>query len=146
MLSRREVVEKNVDFNLTQNNYNGGFIAYWKLLPNMIKVFKKMYDLMNVMSENKWLIFYRRTELVISSVFAGLYALLIKPFGCVFSTNTAYSGKLRGVFYNGQLNKVTFSKFNKRKIFKFVGVPFFCYWAKSPSVEDNKILTDKFLK
>lgn len=112
---------KSNSYNNQYKKYNGGYITYLKLYPQILKLTKT-----GMRKEN---LFHKLCS-IIEIVIKTPYWLLIKPMFAIFHSKTVYRGT--SYFWDNTLTK---HKIKTSKTFYIIKIPFFHYKRKAKTYE-----------
>lgn len=116
-----DMYNKSNSYNNQYKKYNGGYVTYFKLYPQIIKLTK-----IGMRKEN----FFQKLCSIIEVIFKTPYWLIIKPLFSIFHSKTKYTGN--SYFWNDTLTNHTMKT---SKTFYIMRVPFFYYKRKTKTYE-----------
>lgn len=127
----REITNK-FDYSLTSTH--GGFIAYLKLLEQLLIQIQAIPHT------------FSRGKLWAALLIKSPYYLFIKPLGWFFKSKVRYQGVIQIRLKNRQLSSYSIKSASKWKVFYFTGIPFWVNWILTSTDEQyilNQSLKDK---
>lgn len=134
MIRQVEVQKYQTNFNYTNTVSNGGFWAYWKLIPKLFN-----------MALNVPATFFQRAKLLTIFVCKLPWWGILKPLGWAFSSKTKHSGSYLEVRHNGVIKTQEFTNQEKFVIYYFLSIPIWAYGRKF-NQEDKEYLIKKIQK
>lgn len=134
MIRQVEVQKYQTKFNYTNTISNGGFFAYWKLIPKLFS-----------MAVNTPASLFQRVQILVIFVCKLPWWGLIKPLGWAFSSKTNHSGSYLEVRHNGILQNQEFTNQEKNVTYYFLSCPIWAYSGKFNN-QDKEYLIKKLQK
>lgn len=121
---------------LKHKQYHGGWLLYLKLVIKLYSQIPQLWNMVGQIKDNKTITRFGIVLGIFTMIIRTPYWLIIKPFGCLFSSSITYSGTHREVN-----NQVIDYNYTKRGIIFFLRIiPIWPIISKHINKEDKKRL------